>query len=139
MLEDLGDDDTEPIPLPNVSHDILKRVVAFCKQHENDPLELTDEEEIRLREKQITGWDKDFVDVKLNVLFEMILAANFLDFKLMLNLTCKAVAEMIKGKSPAEIKKIFGIEGDFTEEEIEAVYKENEWLREPEDAAAASS
>lgn len=72
-------------------------------------------------------------------LFHMILAANYLDVKPMLNLTCKAVAEMIKGKSPDEIKKIFGIQGEFTDEEIEAVYKENEWLREPEDAAAASS
>ena len=57
----------------------------------------------------------------------------------MLNLTCKAVAEMIKGKTPDEIKAIFGIESDFTEEEKAAVLAEHEWLREPEPDAAAST
>lgn len=42
----------------------------------------------------------------------------------------QAVAEMIKGKSPDEIKAIFGIEGEFTEAEQKAVLEEHEWLRE---------
>lgn len=139
MLEDLGDDDNEPIPLPNVTENILKKVVDFCKQHENDPLELSEEEEIKLRETPIADWDKEFCDVDLQTLFEMILAANFLDFKPMLNLTCKAVAEMIKGKSPEDIKKIFGIEGDFTEEEKAQVLAENPWLKEDNELEPAAA
>ena len=50
-----------------------------------------------MRTKPLDGWDKTFVDVDLATLFEMILAANFLDLKPMLDVTCKAVAEMIKG------------------------------------------
>jgi len=37
---------------------------------------------------------------------------------------------MIKGKTPEEIKKVFGIDKDFTPEEEEAVRKENPWLGE---------
>jgi hypothetical protein len=37
---------------------------------------------------------------------------------------------MIKGKSPDEIKAIFGIEGEFTEAEQKAVLEEHEWLKE---------
>lgn len=49
----------------------------------------------------------------------------------------QAVAEMIKGKSPDEIKAIFGIEGEFTEEEKKAVFEEHEWLREDAEEAKA--
>ena len=55
-------------------------------------------------------------------------AANFLDLKPMLDITCKAVAEMIKGKTPDEIKKVFGVEGDFTDEEKAQVLRDNPWL-----------
>ena len=56
--------------------------------------------------------------------------ANFLDFKKMLDLACKAVAEMIKGKTPEEIRKHFNITNDFTPEEEEQVRRENEWCEE---------
>lgn len=51
----------------------------------------------------------------------MILAANYLDIKPMLDLTCKTVAEMIRGKTPEEIRKHFNIKNDFTPEEEEQV------------------
>jgi len=129
MLEDVDDSD-EPIPLMNVSSEILEKVVKFCEKYENEPQELSEREEVEYREKSITGWDKSFVDVPLSTLFEMILAANFLDIKLMLNLTCKAVADMIKGKTPEEIKTLFGVKGEFTAEEKQQVIRDNPWLQE---------
>lgn len=63
-------------------------------------------------------------------LFELILAANYLDIRGLLDVSCKTVANMIKGKSPEEIREIFNIENDFTKEELEQVRKENEWCEE---------
>lgn len=48
-------------------------------------------------------------------------AANYLDIKGLLDVTCKTVANMIKGKSPEEIRKTFNIKNDFTPAEEEQV------------------
>ena len=48
-------------------------------------------------------------------------AANYLNIKGLLDLTCQTVADMIKGKTPEEIKKILNIRNDFTPEEEEEV------------------
>ena len=54
-------------------------------------------------------------------------AANYLDIKSLLDLTCQTVADMIKGKTPEEIRKTFNIKNDFTPEEEEEVRRENQW------------
>lgn len=54
-------------------------------------------------------------------------AANYMDIKALLDVGCKTVANMIKGKSPEEIRKTFNITNDFTPEEEEQIRRENEW------------
>lgn len=71
-----------------------------------------------------------FSQVDQGTLFELILAANYLDIKGLLDVTCKTVANMIKGKTPEEIRKTFNIKNDFTASEEEQVRKENEWCEE---------
>ena len=48
------------------------------------------------------------------MLFELILAADYLDIKSLLDLTCAKVASMIKGKNTEEIRKQINIVHDFT-------------------------
>lgn len=57
-------------------------------------------------------------------------AANYLDIKALLDVGCKTVANMIKGKSPEEIRKTFNIQNDFTPEEEDVIRRENEWAEE---------
>jgi S-phase kinase-associated protein 1 len=64
------------------------------------------------------------------VLFELILAANYMDIKPLLELSCAKVASMIKGKSIQEIRKFFNIENDFTPEEEAQIIEENKWAEE---------
>ena len=62
-----------------------------------------------------------------DTLYELILAANYLDIQGLLTVTCATVANMIKGKTVEEIRKHFNIKNDFTPAEEEAIRKENEW------------
>lgn len=57
-------------------------------------------------------------------------AANYLDIKPLLDVGCKTVANMIKGKSPEEIRKTFNIQNDFSPEEEDQIRRENEWAEE---------
>jgi S-phase kinase-associated protein 1 len=123
MIEDTGMD--HPIPLPNVSSKILAKVIEYCKYHVDNQKSTDDKP--ATPEDEIKAWDQDFVKVDQATLFDLILAANYLNIKNLLDLTCQTVADMIKGKTPEEIRKTFNIKNDFTPEEEEEVRRENQW------------
>jgi hypothetical protein len=50
-----------------------------------------------------------------------------LDVRGLLDVSCKTVANMIKGKSPEEIRRTFNIKNDFTPDEEEQIRRENAW------------
>ena len=124
MLDEDDDDVEEAVPLPNVNGAILKKVIQWATFHKDDP-PFTKEE----RTDDICSWDKNFLKVDQGTLFELILAANYLDIKGMLDVTTKTVANMIKGKTPDEIRKLFNIrdKSDIIQKEEEQVRKENKW------------
>jgi len=123
MIEDTGIDC--PIPLPNVTSKILAKVIEYCSYHVKSGK--TDGEKPAVSEEDSKAWDAEFVKVDQATLFELILAANYLNIKNLLDLTCLTVANMIKGKTPEEIRKQFNIKNDFTPEEEEEVRRENQW------------
>lgn len=58
----------------------------------------------------------------------MFQAAEYLQIKSLLDLTCQTIADdMIKGKTPQEIRTTFTIKNDFIEEE-EAYNGERPWV-----------
>jgi S-phase kinase-associated protein 1 len=117
MIDDAPDSD-EVIPLPNVKKVILEKIVTFCTYAKDNP---TPEIEKPLRSSNLADvvpqWYAQFVELEQETLFELILAANYMDIKPLLELSCAKVASMIKGKSIPEIRKFFNIENDFTPEE----------------------
>jgi len=124
LIEDNGTEET--IPLPNVSGSILARVIEYCKYHVNVDRRNADGQPVETRE-DIERWDADFVKVDQTTLFDLILAANYLNIEGLLDVTCQTVAKMIKGKTPEEIRKQFNIKNDFTPEEEDEIRRENQW------------
>jgi len=126
-----GDKEEKEIPLPNVKSKVLQKVISYLKYHaENPPKEIEKPLKSANMSEVVSQWDADFVDVEQEMLFELILAANYMDIKPLLDLTCAKVASMIKGKTPEQIRKTFNIVNDFTPEEEELVRAENKWAEE---------
>ncbi|CAI0398545.1 unnamed protein product [Linum tenue] len=123
MIED--DCADNGIPLPNVTGGILAKVIEYCKKHHDAPK--PDGYGAAAADDGLKSWDEDFVKVDQNTLFDLILAANYLNIKDLLDLTCQTVANMMKGKTPEEIRAIFNIKNDYTPEEEEEVRRENQW------------
>ncbi|XP_059435543.1 SKP1-like protein 1A [Corylus avellana] len=100
----------------------------YCKKHVEAPkAAAASEERSTSDDDDLKAWDGEFVKVDQATLFDLILAANYLNIKSVLDLTCQTVADMIKGKTPDEIRKTFNIKNDFTPEEEEEVCRENQW------------
>ena len=129
MLEDCGGDDDQEeaiVPLPNVNSEILRRILQWAEYHKNDDDAVPNDEadkEKNEREKRNGGgagippWDVEFLKVDQDTLFDIILAANYLDVKVLMDAACKTVANMIKGKSPEEMRKTFQMINDFDQDE----------------------
>ncbi|KAG1359437.1 putative SKP1-like protein 1A [Cocos nucifera] len=110
------------IPLPNVTSKILSKVIEYCKRHVEASAAAAskyaaEDSSSKPADNELKAWDEEFVRVDQATLFDLILAANYLNIKGLLDLTCQTVADMIKGKTPEEIRKTFNIKNDFTPEE----------------------
>jgi len=134
LLDEDDDGEDEPtIPIPNVKATVLSKVIEYCTYYKTQeamqpvqtPLKSSKTEEV------VQKWYADFVKVDRVLLFELVTAANYMDIKPLLDLTCFAVAVLIKGKSAEEIRKIFNISNDYTPEEEEEVRQENQWCERP--------
>lgn len=118
-LEDASDD---VVPISNVKAETLKRVLDYCEYQTGEGKDKTDDEK--------STWEEDYLKLDHPTLFQLILAANFLNCQSLLDLTCKNVADQIRGKTPEQIRTHFNIKNDFTPEEEEEVRKENAWCEE---------
>lgn len=130
MIEDTNE---TVIPLPNVKGEILAKVVeylnftfTFNKQIAAADAAGNMVEKNKI-EEEMEQTNANFVKLPQSELFDVILASNYMNIKSLLDLTCKTVAMMIKGKTPEEIRKTFNIKNDFTPEEEEEVRRENAW------------
>jgi S-phase kinase-associated protein 1 len=112
------------IPLYNVDSKTLSKVIEYCTKHDS---EAQKKDKGRSAEAELKEWDAEFLNVDIETLHDLLLAANYLDIQDLLDLACQKVADMIKGKQPEEIRKTFNIVNDFTPEEEEEIRRENEW------------
>lgn len=118
-----------PIPLQDVTGKTLEKVIEYCERHVVEfGTSVEDDEEAA---KKLAIWDAEFIKVDEQTLFYLILAANYLSIEGLLSLGCKVVADYIKDKTPEEVRRIFGIENDFTPEEEEAARKQSSWAFDP--------
>ncbi|CAL5085725.1 unnamed protein product [Urochloa decumbens] len=135
------------IPLTNVTARALSTVIKYCDKHAAAAAAKSDSDHGAAEgsssggvnatacETTLVEWDRKLVDkLTMDALFDLLLAANFLDIKGLLGVASQKVADMIQSKSPAQVRTIFGIANDFTPEEEAEIRKESPWAYEEEAA-----
>lgn len=140
MIEDLGigKDETieveeEIIPLPNLSEACMAKMIEWCTNHKDDPIPPSlaeGEEDLAMFNDEISEQDQEFLKMEDSTLFDLILAANYLDIKGLLDLTTTHVAHLIvEARTPEAIRKRFNIKNDLTPEDLKKIEKEAQtWL-----------
>lgn len=134
MLDDLGvedgdEQDSIPVRLSEVNALTLRKVLEWAEHHKDDALEADDNKNEK-KSNDISQWDADFLAVENSILFDLILAANFLNVKGLFQTAAKTLALMLKDKTPDEIRAKFSIENDLTDAENEKIREEMEWCKE---------
>jgi S-phase kinase-associated protein 1 len=97
--------------MPGVKGDILAKVVEYLVYHKGTE---APPPEKPLRSKVMKDvckdpWDADYIDKLADnrqQLYDLILAANYMDIKALLHLGCAKVATLIKGAPLEKIKEI---------------------------------
>lgn len=108
-------DRTEKIHL-EIDGKTLDKCLKFCKMMIGNDM-IYDEELF-----------KDYFDISTSQMFELVSGANYLNIRELLDKGCKVIADLCKGKTVEELRKIFGVENDFTPEEEEKIKQECAWL-----------
>lgn len=138
------------IALINVSCQVFDIIVPFLEfyndypylwdQHRIDTERLLNNNKEKL-EKLKNKFEKDFFTPLYQgfdehkfpndkrILFEIILAANFLEFKPLVKSCCKQVMQFLVDKTPEQMRIFFECKADMTPEQIKTIEKELEWLK----------
>ncbi|CAI2357352.1 unnamed protein product [Caenorhabditis sp. 36 PRJEB53466] len=106
----------EPIPLKNVDSKSLKLVIEWC-EHYKDTRPAEDKGD-DYHFMSVPVWDRGFLDIDKKDLFDLLNAANYLNVVGLLDVACKTVANMLKGKSTEEMREIFEIMSDAEADQL---------------------
>lgn len=108
------DDDGEKVPLPLVSKRCLLEAMEYLRHHVNNPmaeikapLENTDLAKV-LKDPWDVEWTRKLGNDRL-LLVEMVKLANYLGHYPLLDIICATIASKINGKSPADIRREYGM------------------------------
>ncbi|GJM93997.1 hypothetical protein PR202_ga10606 [Eleusine coracana subsp. coracana] len=131
VLMEEGRAAADVVPLPDVINAAtLSRVLDYVREHYDEQGHREFYLPISGLDHPLSGFDKDFLKVDDDTLFDVMLAAGYLGMDDLVELMCRGLAEQMKGKTPEELRQRFGIVNDYTKEEEEEVRKEIAWASE---------
>ncbi|XAR63050.1 hypothetical protein NMG60_11022852 [Bertholletia excelsa] len=108
MHTGMGSSKNYPISLPaRVNPAMLSLILDYCRFHQVPGRS----------NKERKTFDEKFIRMDTKRLCELTSAADSLQLKPLVDLTSRALARMIEGKTPEEIRETFHLPDDLTEEE----------------------
>ena len=120
LFEDYEETKDTPVEIADISGPILKKAFEYLEHYkESDPKEIPRPLPSANMTEVCGEWDVKFLsELELDSIFDVINAANYLDIKSLLDLSCAKIASEMKGKTAEEIRTKFNIENDLSEAEM---------------------
>ncbi|CAF1685475.1 unnamed protein product [Adineta ricciae] len=121
VSELLNEDDTPdkpPVRLENVNAEVLKKIIEWAEYHQGDEIEDEDGQPRAKRVVYLQDWDKKYFNIDQQMIFEIIMASNYLGMIKLLDMACKTIADMIKDKTPEEVRQTFNIPNDLEDPQV---------------------
>ena len=118
---------------PTISSAALEKVIEFCTLYSQEPMKAIQGplESEKIGDIVQDSYANFIENSEWRLLLQLVGAANFLDIKPLLQLSCLGVISRIVGRSADEIRPMFGIHnpvnGEWDREQLEIVQKENMW------------
>uniref|UniRef100_A0A914LFQ2 Skp1-related protein n=2 Tax=Meloidogyne incognita group TaxID=654580 RepID=A0A914LFQ2_MELIC len=113
----------------NVETNIFSKVVEWMGEHIGKPDPKIEDDPATRQRKPLafSEYETDFFKVGVEEIANMIKAANYLDIKSLYYSGCQALANVIGNKTPEELRELFGLEDDLTEDEKADIRRRNMW------------
>ena len=115
----------ETLPLASIRTPILRKIIDWCTKNKDKPDIIPSEmnkdvsKPIRKKIRELDAFEKEYVKVSNSIVFEIILAANYLHIPGLLDLLGMHIASKITDRTTEEIVEEFNIPGDIPEDKAE--------------------
>ena len=128
MIEDFPDD--QIFPMKSIKGNILEKIKDYLMHYENEEPEKI---EIPLKSNNfsecVNNWDFNFLGNDIDIIFDLLEAANYMDIKPLHELVSAYLGSNIRGINSNGIFKDFEIE-ELTEKEKEEIMIDKRYLEE---------
>ena len=131
---DEDDDDEEPtvITIVGVRFEVLQKVLEYCHQYYNSPMQKIEVPFYSFDIKDIVGeWYANYItNITRGMLFELMAAADYMNIRPLIKLTCIPISMIIHGQSSEGICRLFNLDSSTKS----GTYKSNEKKKRRADA-----
>ena len=123
MIEDIEDENAiVPLSDKSCTQSTMNLVIKYLEKHIEFKKEKTEN-------NIVIEFDNEFQDQSDKIIFSLILAANFLDIKDLLELMCKKIAdELKKCNTQEDVRERFDIREEITQSDVDAVRNAHPWV-----------
>jgi len=101
------------VTLANVSGRILAKIIDYCVHVP------AAETVVPSRDRSMSEWETEYCRMNGTLMYELIVAARYLEIRQLVDVLCMTLSDMIKGKTPSQIRATFNIEPYLTPEDAE--------------------
>jgi S-phase kinase-associated protein 1 len=135
LFEEIYEDGVLPsemstIPLPTIKSSILDRIIRFLMHHEEAEFPKLQRPLKKPLSEYLDPIDKEIFTLSEDDAKDLICAADYLDIRRLFVLASACVAQILSSKTVEEMREFFGVENDYTEEELEEIREQFSQLNE---------